>query len=172
MSRKIFIMIIVVGVIVFALYAYLKPSLPRSFHHRFTESTDLHNESINNLQLYENINGDRFKQAYAKGISKKSRNHEKYDYYKIQNGVEIGTNKAGYILRFIIENSKTASKKGVKPGDPIAKVRKAYGDHYYTRIEQGLVIIGYIDKKSHQSIEFWHDKKRVIFFRLDDQSME
>ncbi|MEC1520719.1 hypothetical protein P9D43_01570 [Neobacillus niacini] len=63
--------------------------------------------------------------------------------------------------------------KGIEVGDSIQKAKDLYGNRYYTRIEQGVTIIGYVDKKHNQSLEFWCDSKnKIILYRLDDNSME
>lgn len=62
--------------------------------------------------------------------------------------------------------------EGVYLGDKIdsKKIVSKYGDNYYTRLEQGTNIIGYVDKD--YSIEFWLVDNRVVFYRLDYKFME
>ncbi|MEH6908848.1 hypothetical protein V7008_24720, partial [Neobacillus drentensis] len=90
----------------------------------------------------------------------------------IQDGVVIATNDKGDILRFIIGTGIPIAK-GIEVGESINKVKALYGKEYYKRVEQGVDIIGYVDKKHHQSLEFWYDpQKNIILYRLDDNSME
>lgn len=43
--------------------------------------------------------------------------------------------------------------------------------NFYKRTEQGVDILGYVDQRNHQSIEFWYGHNRILFYRLDDNSM-
>src|SRR4051794_3398045 len=165
--KKILIVTAFFVIVASTIFFFLKQSFPRSIHHTYTKSTDLHSENINGFYLFDSIHMDQFISVYGKQTNK-SRNHNQYNYYKIQEGLEIATKANGGILRFIVETRAIPTSKGIKVGDAITKVKKKYGGNYYKRSEQGLNIIVYVDKKNHQSIEFWHDQKRVIFYRLND----
>ncbi|MFK9090990.1 hypothetical protein [Bacillus salipaludis] len=171
MHKKIRICMAIIVVLAVSVFLLLKQSFPRSFHQKFTESTDLHAENINGFYVFDNIHSDRFIGIYGKQFYK-STDNDLYNYYKIQEGLEIATLTNGGILRFIIDNSSIPTSKGIKVGDSITKVKKAYGENFYKRTEQGVDIIGYVDKKNHQSIEFWHTQKKVLFYRLDDNIMK
>lgn len=41
--------------------------------------------------------------------------------------------------------------------------------HYYIRTEQGVEIIGYIDKKRRKSLEYWLFDTNVHFYKLDNK---
>ena len=169
MYRKI-IMIIMLLLLVGSVL-FLKPSFPRSFHHFISSSTNLKNENINGLHLFDNVNEIKFVKLYGEQTFK-SQDNDLYNYYKIQDGVEIATNDKGDILRFIIE-TEVPTAKGIKAGDSIDKAKTLYGKKYYKRVEQGVEIIGYVDKKHRQSLEFWYDlKNEIIMYRLDDNSMK
>ena len=58
-------------------------------------------------------------------------------------------------------------KKEGEVGDKNDKIIELYGDNYYSRIEQGTNIIGYVDKEKDYSIEFWLGEEGVIFYRFD-----
>lgn len=154
------ISLLAVLVLVLSIFLYLKPSFPRSFHHFFTPSTNLTNENINGLYLFDNINDDKFLKIYSKPTNK-SQDNEFYKYFKIQDGVVIATNHNGEIVRFII-GTGIPTAKGIEMGDSIKKVKALYGRKYYKRLEQGVDIIGYVDKKHHQSLEFWYDPQNNI----------
>ena len=62
--------------------------------------------------------------------------------------------------------------KGIKIGDKKNDILQAYKENYYFRTEQGADIIGYVDKESKISIEFWLFDNKVIFYRLDNKSMK
>ena len=165
------ISVVVFGLFVVASVLFFKQNFPRSFHQKFTETTVLQTENINGFSVFDDIHSDRFIGIYGK-LNHKSADNDLYNYYKIQEGVEIATSANGGILRFIVENSSIATSRGIKVGDSLVKVKKAYGENFYKRTEQGLDIIGYVDKKSHQSLEFWHDQKKVLFYRLEDITMQ
>lgn len=169
MHRK--IIIIIVLLLLVGSVLFIKPSFPRSFHHLVTTETNLENENINGLYLFNNVNDKRFVEIYGKQTFKNQDNNL-YNYYKIQDGVAIATNDKGDILRFII-GTGIPTAKGIEVGESIKKVKALYGKKYYKRVEQGVDIIGYVDKKHHQSLEFWYDpQKNIILYRLDDNSME
>lgn len=149
----------------------LKHNFGRSFHHKHTENTNLSNENMNGFYLFENINDEKFLDIYGKQI-RKSADHDIYNYYLIDNGIEIATNSKGEILRFLVESKKEPTSKGIRVGDSLEKAKSAYGDNFYERLEQGVYILGYIDKKNHQSIEFWHYDNKIFFYRFDDNSMD
>jgi hypothetical protein len=169
MHRK--IILIVVLLLLVASIIMLKPSFPRSFHHFITSSTDLKKENINGLHLLDNINDKKFLNIYGEQTSK-SQDNDLYNYYKIQDGVEIAVDDKGDILRFIIEIGIPTAKI-IEVGDSIDKAKALYGKNYYKRVEQGVDIIGYVDKNHHQSLEFWYNlQNKIIMYRLDDNSME
>lgn len=169
MYRKIIMLTILF--ILLAVTFLLIPSFPRSFHHLITTGTNLENENINGLYLFNNVHDKKFVEIYGKQTFKNQDNNL-YNYYKIQDGVVIATNDKGDILRFII-GTGIPTAKGIEVGESINKVQDLYGNAYYKRVEQGVDIIGYVDKKHHQSLEFWYDpQKNIIMYRLDDNSME
>lgn len=173
MNKKITILTILVLVLVFiALAVFLKPSFPRSYHHFFTSNTNLKNENMNGFYLFDNLNDDKFLKRYGKQTHK-SQDNILYNYYRIQEGVEIATNNNGDILRFVIVNKGIPTSKGIEAGDDIEKAKAFYGKNNYYRVELGHDIIGYVDKKHHQSLEFWYDfQNKIVLYRLDDNSME
>ncbi|WML57631.1 hypothetical protein [Neobacillus sp. PS2-9] len=169
MSKSIVIIIVFI-LFISSIFLLSKPHFPRSFHHQFTEHTDLHNENINGFYLFDDIHSDRFISFYGEQ-KHKSRDTETFRYYKIQDGLEIATNEQGGIFRFIVESSGIPTAKGIEVGDSISKAKKAYGENFYERTEQGADILGYVDQKNHQSIEFWYGQNGILFYRLDDNSM-
>ena len=55
----------------------------------------------------------------------------------------------------------------IKIGDKKGKIVELYGSNYYTRLEQGVDIIGYVDNEKNWSIEFWLGEYGVDFYILD-----
>ncbi|CAH2716919.1 hypothetical protein BACCIP111895_04107 [Neobacillus rhizosphaerae] len=171
MYKKILISSAVFAVFAGTVFWFLMQSFPRSFHQKYTDSTDLHTENINGFYLFDNINMDNFISIYGKQMHK-SADNDLYNYYEVQDGLEIATTTNGGILRFSVEKSSIPTSKGINVGESITEVKKACGENYYKRTEQGLDIMGFVDKKCHQSIEFWYDQKKVLFYRLDDSRMQ
>lgn len=65
---------------------------------------------------------------------------------------------------------KTA--RGIGVGHTRNEVLNAYGKNDYVRSEQGVKIIGYVDKETKTSIEFWLVDDVVDVYRYDIASME
>ncbi|MCM3764921.1 hypothetical protein [Neobacillus niacini] len=118
-----------------------------------------------------NIKSKKFTKKYEIP-TQKSRDVEKYDYYVLRDGVEIATDQAGRISRFIITDQGLPTAKGIHIGDTRADVIRKYGKHHYTRSEQGFNIIGYVDKRKNISLEFWLTDGKLEFYRLDEESMK
>ncbi|WP_019244229.1 MULTISPECIES: hypothetical protein [Bacillus] len=144
---------------------------PRSYHHLITKNTDLHNERVEGIHLNENINDKKITARYGE-ISGESRDVVDYNYYMLREGLEIATDKQGMITRFIVTDKHLATARGIKLGDSKNDVIKNYGKNYYNRFEQGMNIVGYIDKKKQKTIEFWMIDNKVAFYRFDFISME
>jgi hypothetical protein len=73
------------------------------------------------------------------------------------------------------ENAKTSLKtaKGILIGSAKEDVIASYGSSYYTRNEQGVDIIGYVDHKLGVTIEFWLvEDGKVAEIRLDDTDID
>ncbi|RFU70612.1 hypothetical protein D0469_05620 [Peribacillus saganii] len=171
MLKKIGLIIIILSLLLTGVFFLLiKHNLPRSYHHTFTASTELKGENINGMNLFDNINDKKFLDKYGEELLE-SANNENHKYFKIDSDIEIAVNKYGEIVRFIVGRD-VATSKGIKVGDSVKKVKSAYGKNSYLRSEQGVNILGYVDKKRNQSIEFWHVQNMVIFYRFDHNSMK
>lgn len=170
-NRLISIISIVVLILLVTFTCFLMGVIPpdsRSYHHSSTESTDLSNENIEGLYLNDKINSEKIVSKYGE-ISTLSQDNDQYNYYYLTEGVEIATEKNDYkIIRFCVNNDKNLeTEKGVSIGDNKEKVINLYGENYYTRLEQGLDIIGYVDKEKDWSIEFWLSEEGVCDIRFD-----
>lgn len=167
-ARLIVSMILVLGVGFF--FLFVNHNLPRSFHHKWTATTNLHEENINGLHLFDNISSQAFVDTYGELLHE----HKKTDdhtYFQLQKTIQIAVNAQGEIMR-ISADGNVQTSKGIKEGDSLKKVKAAYGKHTYSREEQGIDILGYVDKKRNQSIEFWHYEGKVLFYRFDDNTMK
>lgn len=139
----------------------------RSYHQTFIKSTDLSNENVEGLYLNDNINSKKIVSKYGE-ISKPSQDNNQYNYYYLTKNIEIATNKNdSKIIRFCVDDENLKTEKGVSIGDSKEKAISLYGKNYYTRIEQGVEIIGYVDKEKDCSIEFWLNEKGIFYISFD-----
>ena len=171
--RKNIIIFITMAAILLIFGSSIDHNFGRSYHHFLTKSTDLSKENIENIYLNEEIDDEKIVSKYGK-ISNLSQDNSLYNYYFLREGIEIATNKDdNKIIRFAVKDNDVKTEKGIKIGDKEDKVVKLYGDNYYTRLEQGVNIIGYVDKEKNWSIEFWLDENdRVDFYRFDYNFMK
>lgn len=143
---------------------------PRSVHFLTTASTNLAGERVDDLKLHQSIKDPSFVSQY--GTQLKPLNNALYDYYQVTSDLEVATNKGDDHIIRIIAYSFGQTHSGIKVGDSIDKVKAIYGTHDYERSEQGFTILGYVDKQSQESIEFWCGGNTVETIRLDVTSME
>lgn len=147
---------------------------PRSDHFYLTQSTDLSKESLAGISLYQSIQDETFIQKFGEGNN--DHRNSTYDYYQFKNGFQVATqlgdNKIIHISIGLNSNKSLSTSKEIFAGDPIEKVKKKYGEKYYERTEQGIDILGYVDKKNHRIIEFWHWNGNVQHIRYDIDEMQ
>lgn len=147
-------------------------SFSRTYHHFFSESTDLSKENVSGIYLGESINNDNVKSKYGY-INKLSQDNVKYNYYYLNEKMEVATEKYDdKIIRFVVNDKNISSDKDIKIGDDKVKIIKCYGRNYYKRVEQGTNILGYVDRKNNTSLEFWMYDDKIMFFRLGYNYME
>ncbi|MGF9831166.1 hypothetical protein [Bacillus anthracis] len=179
MSRKkLWIIILLVFVIALGVIGYrlLGPFIEgRSYYYSHTDFTDLSNESIGKMRLYDNIDEEVFRKEYGEPIKKIDNVY--YDYYYWQNGVEtvsiIEGKEKGKIVRLMIgEDVNLKTAKGIGIGSTKQDVISSYGSNYYERTEQGTAIIRYVDYKLHVTLEFWLGEGKVAHIRLDNADVE
>ncbi|MDK2584854.1 hypothetical protein QOZ83_03195 [Romboutsia sedimentorum] len=145
----------------------------KSLRFYFTKSINLSEENMGEMYLGDSIDQYKIKNKYGKVLSP-SKDIVEYNYYNLTDGIEIATNKNdNKIIRFIIDNENIKTSRGIHIGDDKNQIIKFYGENYYTRIEQGMNIIGYIDKKKEWCLEFWLGENDIIYMiRLDYKYME
>lgn len=171
--KKYYLTLFIISVVFIGLFfnSIVKPNLGRSFHQAFASSTNLNDENIERLKLFDNIQSKKIVSVY--GIQTvQSRNVTGYKYFQLRKGVEVAVNNKGHILRFIVTDDILETAKGIKLGDKGANIKDKYGNDYYFRREQGTDIVGYVDKTRNISIEFWMYDDKVVLIRLDDTSMK
>ncbi|MDH8000848.1 hypothetical protein [Bacillus cereus] len=179
MSRKkLWIIILLVFVIALGVIGYrlLGPFIEgRSYYYSHTDFTDLSNESIGKMRLYDNIDEEVFRKEYGEPIKKIDNVY--YDYYSWQNGIETASiiegKEKGKIVRLMIgENKELKVAKGIELGSTKQDIINTYGSNYYERMEQGTAIIGYVDHELHVTLEFWLGEGKVAHIRLDSADVE
>ncbi|MDR0271138.1 hypothetical protein [Paenibacillus sp.] len=131
------------------------------------KSTDLSGETIADLRLDQIIDGD-FRKDFGE---LKDLQNAVYDYYELKNGIVIAS-KNNKIIRIILSSEEYETMKGIKIGNTINDLKKIYGENFYKREEQGTKIIGYYDKKSNATIEFWTYDEKITQIRLDKDFVE
>ncbi|MBU3178855.1 hypothetical protein KPL47_21325 [Clostridium estertheticum] len=172
--KRIFKIIIItllsISCITFGAYQY---SL-RSSGFIFTKTTNFNEENIGGLQLYKSINSKEFIKKY--GTNSQRIDNTVFDYYKLNDGLVIATNKNRQIIRIIIDDESDKSiktSKGITLKSSVDDVIKAYGTNYYKRMDDtGVSVIGYVDKKSKVTLEFFNYKNEVTMIRYDISSMQ
>jgi hypothetical protein len=174
--KKIFKIIIIIFLliicIIFGAYEYFN----RSSSFRFTKTTALSQENIDDIKIYESIDSKEFVQKY--GTNLKRIDNDLFDYYKLSDGLEIAANKQRQIIRIVINtetNSNIKTSKGIGLGSSIDDVINAYGTNYYKRTEEQMPwwpVIGYVDHEKKVTIEFWNVKNKVVEIRYDIDSMQ
>ncbi len=168
--RIIIITLISISCITFGAYQYLQ----RSSSFIFTKTTNFNEENIDGLQLYKSINSKEFIKKY--GTNSQRIDNTLFDYYKLSDGLSIATNKDRQIIRIVIDDETDKSiktSKNINLKNSVDDVIKAYGTNYYKRIDDtGVSVIGYVDKKSKVTLEFFNNQNKVTMIRYDISSMQ
>ncbi|AFS79701.1 hypothetical protein Curi_c27080 [Gottschalkia acidurici 9a] len=170
--RNRIIFIAIISIFISILFnSIIKPNLGRGTHHILAESTDLSEENIEDLRLHDNIRSSKIISKYGDKM-KESRDVVDYNYFNLRKGIEVAVNSEDEILRVIATDDELKTSKGIKIGNNDTDIRSAYGNDSYYRREQGMDIIGYIDKEKSCSIEFWMVDNKVELIRFDESLMK
>lgn len=146
----------------------------RSSSFIFTKTTNLNEENIGGLKLYESIDSKEFVKKYGTNLIKLPNNL--FDYYNLRDGLVIATNKNREIIRLVVDNESNTSIKtsmGISLKSSVDDVIKAYGKNYYKRMDDtGVPVIGYVDQRTKITLEFFYYQKQVVEIRYDISSMQ
>jgi hypothetical protein len=175
---KLLITITVLSILGYGVY-YGWMSLPihRSSAFWRTPTTDLGNESIWRLSLFQSINSQEFKEKFSPYM--KQEENKYIEVYKLSH-YDTGSHSAQIIVnkqkQIVSINYFGIAKttKGIGVGNSVEDIIKAYGNNYYKRVtDQGISVIGYVDQKEHSTIEFGYNPKQntVENIRIDIASM-
>jgi len=166
----IIIILFLISCIIFMDYLYFQ----RSSSFIFTKTTNLSQENIGGLQLYQSIDSEEFVKKY--GTNSKRKDNALFDYYNLSDNLVIATNKDRQIIRIIKDNESDRdikTSKGIGLESSVEEVIEAYGKNYYKRVSDfGIPVIGYIDKAKNITIEFFYYEDKVEEIRYDITSME
>lgn len=172
LCKIIVIALLLISCVIFGAYQHFQ----RSSSFRFTQTTNLSQENIDGLQMYQSIDSEEFVEKYGTNLNRID--NALFDYYKLSDGLIIATNEQRQIIRITINietNNTIETSKGIELGSSIDEVINTYGTNYYKRTEEQIPsspVIGYIDHKRKVTIEFWNVKNKVVEIRYDIASME
>jgi hypothetical protein len=119
-------------------------------------STNLENESINGLKLFDSIQDPEFIKKY--GSKHEGIPNAKYNYYKLKDDLVIATNKKREIIRISTpSNDKSFStSNNISVESTRSQIIEAYGPYYYERSDDlGFKVLGYVDNSLQRTIEFF-----------------
>jgi hypothetical protein len=158
-------------------YGWMSLPIHRSSYFWRTPTTDLSNENIWGLSLFQSIDNKEFKEKFGRYMKQEENKYiEVYEISHYDTGshsAQIVVNKKKQIVSIIYFGvAKTTKEIGI--GNSIEDVIKVYGNNYYKRVtDQGVSVIGYVDQKEHTTIEFGYHPKRntVDNIRIDIASM-
>ena len=144
-------------VVVFLVISFL--FAPNNMLSLVTRDISLKDENFDGIYLNENIN-----KLNANEISEDILNP---NFYYLSNGLRVITDENKNIRNIAITHDTDKNVKtyrGISVGDSLENVKKFYGDDYYTRREQGVEIIVFVDKN--KFLEFWYWNNEVQEIRL------
>ena len=162
---------ILIGCVIFGASLYSR----RSSSFIFTKTTNLNEENISGLKLYESINSKEFVNKY--GILSMKIDNALFDYYNLNDGLIIAINRQKQIIRITTdynrEDSTSKTSKDISLRSSVDDIIKAYGKNYYKRMDDvGVPVIGYVDKNRKITLEFFNYENKVTQIRYDITSME
>lgn len=163
-----FILIFLSVCVIYAVYHIYLYNAPRQTHYSRVSSIDLEQENLEGIQLQQSIRSISPSPVPNNDI-------ELYQYYTLDNEMTVATKRGDdeIILISVYSNPAMRTVKGIATDSTQEDVLNAYGPSFYKRGEQGAVILGYVDKINHQSLEFWlyHNKVNMIRYSIDSVKM-
>ncbi|PYZ94899.1 hypothetical protein CR194_05090 [Salipaludibacillus keqinensis] len=136
---------------------------------RAIESTNLSNESIDDIKVGMSINDKSFitKHGYFEPYPNNEHyaTQRNYDQYWNKDYIVSVDRQTQEILQVGVleENNTSSTAMEIKRGFPIDKVITAYGENYFTYEdkEQTIYIIGYVDHQNNLELSFVHFDDKV-----------
>lgn len=159
-NKKKLILGIICSVVIFAIVIIIIPS--NFILSVITPDIALKDENFDGIDLKGNIN--------KLNVDENKEDSSNPDIHYLSNGIRVITNEKGTIKNISINHYTDRSVKtirGISVGDSLDSVKRYYGEDYYTRREQGVGIIVYVDHN--KFLEFWHwnDEVQEIRFGIN-----
>lgn len=164
----IFLLIVLTVCLTYVIYHIYLYNAPRQSHYSHVSSINLEQESLGGLKLHQSIES-----IIPMPATKNDIDNGRYQYYALEDNKNIATMRGDdlIILISVYSDHSITTVKGIGFDSTKEDVLDAYGSSYYKRGEQGAEIIGYVDKISHQNLEFWLHDHKVNMIRYSDSSM-
>lgn len=131
-------------------------------NHQFVKSTYLNNEGLGEISLFDTVD-EYFKAAHGPYTTSENVFYKESLYFS---NFHVGTNEENKIIYLRAIDETMSTRKGIRVGVPIQKVKDVYGENFYSIVEQGMDVIGYIDRENQVNIQFWHYEGHVIEIRM------
>lgn len=166
-AYRIAVAVVVLLLIFYLVYEFYLLHGPRQAHYHRAGSISLAGEKLGGLELLQDIS------RLNRGLSPDMQT-EQYEYYSLSSGLAVAVRIGeGRIVRITstLEDVQVKTSRGIGAGDTRTEVLQAYGEAFYKREEQGALIIGYIDKTLHYTLEFWFHDEQVQQIRYDLDEM-
>ncbi len=134
------------------------------------ESTDLSNESIEDIKVGMSIDDKSFIMKHGNFEPYPANEHyatqRNYDHYWNKDIIMSIDRETKEILQVgVLEgNNASSSAMGIKIGTSIDEVITIYGENYFTYEdkEQDIYIIGYVDQLNNLELSFVHFDEKVV----------
>lgn len=150
--------IILILIVSFLLFYYL---LSSSFgEDKDVKSTNLTNESMNELHLGDEITPSvlkKLKDNYGETVNDpdmaiflSTEHSNAYKFYKFYAGVHSNNT----VNCIVTEKPNVHTSKGISVGDSVVKVKNSYGEHFKSTLDEIGESITYIDQEQGVSIQF------------------
>jgi len=132
-------------------------------NHRFVGDTDLADEHIGDLTLYDDVTEELI-ESYG---SYKKEDNINYDELFVFDQLDIGASVHDEIIYIRAKTPKLSTSKGVKIGDHIEDVTEKYGDKYYKRADMGMgESLNYVDRDAKIHLQFYVDGKDISYISM------
>lgn len=141
---------------------------------RKVESTDLSNESIDDIKVGMSIIDKSFLTKYGNVEPHPDNEHfairRNYDQHWNRDFIVSVDRETNEILQLGVleENNTSSSAMGIKRDSSIDEVKAIYGENYFTYEDkgQGMNIIGYVDHENNLELSFVHFDGKVTGMSL------
>lgn len=131
-------------------------------NYHFVSSIYLNDEGLGEISLFDTVD-ENFKDKHGPYTTSENVFYKESLYFS---RFHVGTNKGNKIIYLRAIDDNMSTRKGIHIGVPIQKVKDVYGENFYSIVEQGMDVIGYIDRENQVHIQFWHYQGYVIEIRM------